>query len=175
MHWGVLPVHSFLRQSLKSLSKSLINYHTRLAGLENSALLKDQKVARLEADILLKDGEIAHLKQNILLDNDNFQEQESALLLEDERLLCQEGKIPELKFGERPTRGIQLKGLEAWEALEDDSICIFIVISESNTWLSITSGKEPHCTYVPAPTLFRQSYHIKHHNAYALLEVITSP
>lgn len=86
-------------------------------------MLKDQKVARLEADILLKDWKIAHLKQKILLDNDNFQEQESALSLEDERLLCQERKIPELKFGERPTQGIELKSLEASEASEDDSTC----------------------------------------------------
>lgn len=85
----------------------------KVAGLENSALLKDQKVARLKADILLKDGQIAHLKQNLLLDNDNFQKHESAFSLEDKRLLYQKGKIPELKFGEKPMQGIQLKGLEA--------------------------------------------------------------
>ena len=52
------------------------------------------------------------------------------------------------------------------------SCCLFIVISEANTWLR---GKAPHCIYVPAPTLFRQSYHIEHHKAYALLEVVTPP
>ena len=31
-------------------------------------------------------------------------------------------------------------------------------MSEANTWLSITSGKAPHCTYRPATPLFRESY-----------------
>ena len=30
--------------------------------------------------------------------------------------------------------------------------------SEANTWLSITSGKAPHCTYRPATSLFRELY-----------------
>ena len=93
-----------------------------VAGLENGALLKDQKVALLEADILLKDGEIAHLKQNTLFKYDKIQGQELALSLMDERLLSQEGKIREMKFGERPKRGIKINGLEDWEAWDDDSI-----------------------------------------------------
>ena len=55
------------------------------------------------------------------------------------------------------------------------SVCMFIVISEANTRLSITSGKAPHCIYVFTPPLFRQSYHIEHHKVYALLEVVTPP
>ncbi len=67
------------------------------------------------------------------------------------------------------------RGKAGWDIEAGEGICMFIVISEASeasTWLS---GKAPHCIYVPAPTLFRQSYHIKHHKAYALLEVITSP
>lgn len=95
----------------------------KVTELGNGDLLKDQKVSRLESDILLKNREIAHLKNNILFEHGTIHRQEIAFSRKDVRLLSLVTKFLELEFEERPARGIiRLKVLEAWKALQDDSV-----------------------------------------------------
>lgn len=52
---------------------------------------------------------------------------------------------------------------------------MFIVISEANIGLDITSKKVLYYTYLPTSTLFEQLYHIIYYKAYILLDIVILP